>query len=324
MTLNASACIYQPRRRSSPLIAGIAHPATIDIREWVKSLIRPSITLVEHNWIEGPFEKRDSPLEWLRTKGESEIELFYLVAMGMFLQDEGFRGRAEITKALAKTPPDELWTILSSHSTWSWEHRDWLNLWDTVLQKTAWIFNGYSVAGFPTQIPTLPDQTGKVDVNWDIPYRCYFKTKDARVDGFNATFERLRFWELKSTDCLIANSTWNGVTVTNCKFHRCTFRNTTFENVHLLGCRFTDIDFCDVVIRNSLIANTTLSETQIRNSTLEIVSWCNNSFMQCILEGVRSDKSNWTYIIYTGIIVENHTDMEKSENFVQMSNVATC
>lgn len=85
MTLNASACIYHPRRWSSPFIPGIAHPATIDIREWVKSLMGPSIPLVEDNWIEGPFEKRDSPLDWLRTKGESEVELFYLVAMGMFL-----------------------------------------------------------------------------------------------------------------------------------------------------------------------------------------------------------------------------------------------
>jgi uncharacterized protein YjbI with pentapeptide repeats len=113
----------------------------------------------------------------------------------------------------------------------------------------------------------------------------YFTTKYGRVDGFNVTFTKFRFWKFRPDSCLIANSTWNGVTITNCSFSRCTFRNCTFKNVHFINCVFAGVDFHDVSFQDSLITHTNISETSFKACFFVSSGWYSNIFTVCFRDG---------------------------------------
>ncbi|KAF2108833.1 hypothetical protein BDV96DRAFT_605270 [Lophiotrema nucula] len=285
--------------------------------EWLRSVLGPSIPLVEHNWIDNPFDKRDSPADWVTTRPEADVDSFYHVALGVFLD----KAHSAI--------------LYSSHVIGDVVSRDWLDDWNDVVRRVAKIFDGYPVLEYPLKIRSEKDESGSLVVNWDVPYRWSVQTdfrsnlsnvcscldlEGGLVHGFNWSCSNVRLWGLQVDQCLIANSTWKEVVINKATFVRCTFRNTTFENVQFLSCAFTDVDFSDLFISNSLISYTTLLQTKIRETSLESVSWCSNRFTRSLLDGILLHKSIWTYIVYSGMEVKDHHEYENSESYIVSLN----
>jgi uncharacterized protein YjbI with pentapeptide repeats len=127
-------------------------------------------------------------------------------------------------------------------------------------------------------------------------------------------------WSLHGHHCLVANSTWENVTITDTTFLRCTFRDTSFSNVHFLNCTFTDVDFRNVIFRDSLISITKLSGTSFDTCKFYGASWAYNSFTNTSLDRVTSHKSNWTYVGYSGMVVSHYSEKRKTENWVRLFN----
>ena len=143
---------------------------------------------------------------------------------------------------------------------------------------------------------------------------------NCRVDGWNATYTALRVWNLEAANCLVANSTWTGVTLTRCIFERCSFRNTKFTNVHFLDCRFVDVDFEGVDLQNTFIANTSMHDTTIKNTSLSSVSWSHNCFVSCAMDNVMLARTIWTFIRYNSMDIEDCASENTSEHWVRMGD----
>ena len=105
------------------------------------------------------------------------------------------------------------------------------------------------------------------------------------------------------------------MTITNCNFVRCTFRDTSFSDVESLNCTFVDVDFREVAIRNSLVADTTFLKTTVNNSIFNSVSWGRNIFEVTAMSDVESRLSNWTYIVYSGVVMMNLVKSPSLEKF---------
>ena len=99
-----------------------------------------------------------------------------------------------------------------------------------------------------------------------------FATTVGRVDAYSVAFATLRHWNLRADKCFIAHLTWETLTITNCRSMRCTFCNTSFCNIQFLNCTFVDVDFEKVAMRNSLNADTALSDCSIIGSIFDSVS----------------------------------------------------
>jgi hypothetical protein len=50
------------------------------------------------------------------------------------------------------------------------------------------------------------------------------------------------------------------------------------------------------------------------------VSWANNHFQTTTFESLTSDKSIWTYIHYSGMLVKDYSEERKTENWVKLTN----
>lgn len=148
-----------------------------------------------------------------------------------------------------------------------------------------------------------------------------FATRPGRFNAYSIVFASLRHWYLRSNRCLIAHSTWEEVTITNCNLVRCTFRNTSFCNLQFRNCTFVDVDFEAVTMRNILVADTTLSHTSITASALDSGSWSHNTFDDSIVYNVESTLSNWTYITYSGIVIKDLIETQASVSMIGRPNL---
>jgi uncharacterized protein YjbI with pentapeptide repeats len=142
----------------------------------------------------------------------------------------------------------------------------------------------------------------------------------SRIDGYHTELTRLRVWNLISERCLLTNSKWEGVTITNSTFIRCTFRGTDISNVHFMNCHFTDVDFHGIILRDSLISNCTMAATSFSSCESQSVSWACNHFENTTFDNVTSQKSNWTYIYYSGMLVKDYSEERKTEKWLKLSN----
>jgi len=131
----------------------------------------PTHPLDYHNWVEKPYEHKDDPTDWIASKPSHEIETFWIIALGIFLQLDRVRFRPELTKFVLNMAPDTLWAAFCSPWAWFWEVEDWDFRWDTILRQTYVLLGGYPVDAYPVCIPTSSDSAGESTISWTIPYR---------------------------------------------------------------------------------------------------------------------------------------------------------
>lgn len=78
---------------------------------WLRSVLGDTVALTQHNWVDRPFEKCESAVDWIGTRSEDEVDAFYHVALGAFLREARLYLLEGTLGVLAEARHEAIWSV---------------------------------------------------------------------------------------------------------------------------------------------------------------------------------------------------------------------